>query len=198
VTPASYSTNRSKVLGYGFNAESSSLNIYTVYILSPLSISEKPYLVLLNFDWDLVADHSITSVDIIPLSDDGKSVIGKRESVFFNDDVSCPYFYQRGNYQYLFHSIYNKNRTAPDAGYSLYVARSDSARGPFEFREEPLLSKTGQFSEFLWPSIIDDTDGKDVMFLETTINDTEKTIMLNLVWDEEGWPAVVNFFSPCL
>ncbi len=154
----------------------------------------------LNSDWTRPAEpqewHSIAKRDQVASTannTDTTSTAGPGE-------IEAPFILKKGNYYYLFAS-WGLCCKGANSTYHLVVGRSKNVTGPYVDRAGEdmndgggsLLIKgnkkwvgLGHNSAYTW-------DGKDYLVLhayETADNYLQKLKILNIHWDQEGWPLV--------
>jgi arabinan endo-1,5-alpha-L-arabinosidase len=105
----------------------------------------------------------------------------------------------RAPYYYLFFS--GDNCCGPNAHYAALVARSRSATGPFEVREEPVVALRGNWIAPGHNAVATDSAGNDWIVYhavdrrrprskaDAEINSRRVMLIDRLVW-EDGWPRI--------
>ena len=80
-------------------------------------------------------------ISVTKLSEDGKHAVGDPTMVAIDNRYEGPYVIKRNGYYYLFASSANCC-AGPTTGYSVYVGRSESPRGPFLDREGQSMTES--------------------------------------------------------
>jgi arabinan endo-1,5-alpha-L-arabinosidase len=113
--------------------------------------------------------------------------------------VEGAWVHYRAPYYYLFLS--GDNCCGPNAHYAALVARSKSATGPFEVREEPVVAKRGIWNAPGHNSVATDAAGHDWIVYhavdsrnprskpDAEVNTRRVMLIDRLVW-EDGWPRI--------
>ena len=117
-----------------------------------------------------------------------------------NGAIEAPYIYQRGEYFYLFASI-DYCCKGLNSTYKTIVGRSKDIRGPYLDKEEKpmyagggelIAGETGKYAGIGHCSVYD-YDGKTLFVAhgyDKEDNGKSKLVIKEIVWDEEGWPAI--------
>lgn len=133
--------------------------------------------------------------------------IAKRERSVLVSDTSgapgaleAPFIFKKGDYYYLFVS-WDKCCRGKDSDYKLVVGRSKTVTGPY-FDKEGVDLNHGGGSLLIegnerWPGVGHNSaytfNGKDYLVVhayEAADNYLQKFKMLEMQWDEDGWPVV--------
>jgi arabinan endo-1,5-alpha-L-arabinosidase len=113
--------------------------------------------------------------------------------------VEGAWVHYRAPYYYLFFS--GDNCCGPNAHYAALVARSKSATGPFEVREEPVVALRGNWIAPGHNAVATDAAGNDWIVYhavdrrrprskpEADINSRRVMLIDRLIWDG-GWPRI--------
>jgi arabinan endo-1,5-alpha-L-arabinosidase len=113
--------------------------------------------------------------------------------------VEGAWVHYRAPYYYLFFS--GDNCCGPNAHYAALVARSKSATGPFEVREEPVVALRGNWIAPGHNAVATDSAGNDWVVYhavdrrrprsrpEADINSRRVMLIDRLIWDG-GWPRI--------
>ncbi len=150
-------------------------------------------------------------IEVTELSADGRRAVGKPTKVATDNRFEGGYVVRRGGYWYLFASS-GDCCAGPTTGYSVFVGRSKSVRGPFKDREGVALtaSRTGG-SIALTPNgnrwvgtghnaVVKDLAGQDWMlyhaidrsdpFLDEPYGINRRPMLIDRLDWVDGWPVV--------
>ncbi|KAI1283757.1 Xylan 1,3-beta-xylosidase [Halotydeus destructor] len=131
------------------------------------------------------------------LAPDGLSVVGPRVGLLRQDLpweaslIEGPWFYQHGDYYYLF---YSANAWCEES-YAVGVARSKAPLGPYVKKGDPILVSDSNFKSPGHCSVVRDTEtGNDVMLYHAwragqVCGDHYRQLMgRTLSWSSDAWP----------
>ncbi|MDQ4070596.1 MAG: family 43 glycosylhydrolase, partial [Actinomycetota bacterium] len=145
------------------------------------------------------------------LSEDGTRAVGRRTMVAIDNRYEGAYVIKRGRYYYLFGSSANCC-AGPTTGYSVYVGRSKSPRGPFRDREGVSMTASRVGGTIVvtpngnkWVgtghnAIVTDLSGEDWFvyhainrrdpYLDEPFDINERPMLLDRLDWINGWPTV--------
>ncbi len=150
-------------------------------------------------------------VFVTELSEDGTRAVGEPTMVAIDNRYEGAYVIQRDGHYYLFASSANCC-AGPTTGYSVYVGRSDSPKGPFLDKEGQSMTEsrvggsivvTPNGNKWIGPghnSIVTDLSGEDFFayhaidradpYLDGTSGINERPMLIDRLDWVDGWPTV--------